>query len=71
MHFPIASADSGHLALGLALRKLNASGTFMQGAAHPDDEHDALFAMFTLIVQKGDMSPGQERGRPVRQGGSR
>src|SRR5277367_7148934 len=47
MNFPIASQDSGHIALGLALRKLNVSGTFMQAPAHPDDESNALFAMFT------------------------
>ena len=47
MNFPWSSQDSGHVALGLALRKLNVSGTFMQTAAHPDDEHNALFAMFT------------------------
>src|SRR3984957_12480538 len=47
MNYPLASQDSGHIALGLALRKLNVSGTFMQSAAHPDDEHNALFAMFT------------------------
>src|ERR1700730_7271755 len=48
MTFPVASVDSGHVALGLALRRLNVSGTFMQSPAHPDDEHNALFAMFTL-----------------------
>jgi LmbE family N-acetylglucosaminyl deacetylase len=48
MTFPIASQDSGHIALGLALRKLNVSGTFMQTPAHPDDEHNALFALFGL-----------------------
>ena len=37
MTFPIASQDSGHIALGLALRKLTVSGTFMQTPAHPDD----------------------------------
>jgi hypothetical protein len=37
----------GHVALGLALRKLGVSGTFMQAPAHPDDETNALFAMFT------------------------
>src|SRR5277367_6346047 len=47
MNFPIVSQDSGHIALGLALRKLNVSGTFMQTPAHPDDEHNALFAMYT------------------------
>src|ERR1700730_13412164 len=48
MTFPLVSVDSGHVALGLALRRLNVSGTFMQSPAHPDDEHNALFAMFTL-----------------------
>jgi len=48
MTFPIVSDHSGHAALGLALRKLNVSGTFMQTAAHPDDEHNTLFAMFTF-----------------------
>src|ERR1700682_2572816 len=48
MLLPVASVDSGHVALGLALRRLSASGTFMQSPAHPDDEHNALFAMFTL-----------------------
>src|ERR1017187_5817514 len=47
MNFPLASQDSGHIALGLALRKLSVSGTFLQTAAHPDDEHNALYAMFT------------------------
>src|SRR5579871_6979674 len=47
MTFPIASQDSGHIALGLALRKLNVSGTFMQTPAHPDDEHNPLFALYT------------------------
>ena len=47
MNFPLVSPDSGHVALGLALRKLAVSGTFMQIAAHPDDEHNALFALFT------------------------
>jgi LmbE family N-acetylglucosaminyl deacetylase len=47
MNFSLVAQDSGHVALGLALRKLNVSGTFLQIAAHPDDEHNALFAMFT------------------------
>ncbi len=47
MNFSLVSEDSGHIALGLALRKLNVSGTFLQSAAHPDDEHNALFVMFT------------------------
>jgi LmbE family N-acetylglucosaminyl deacetylase len=47
MNYSLVAQDSGHIALGLALRKLNVSGTFMQTAAHPDDEHNALYAMFT------------------------
>jgi LmbE family N-acetylglucosaminyl deacetylase len=47
MHFSVVSASTGHVALGLAIRKLNVSGTFMQSAAHPDDEHNALFALYT------------------------
>jgi LmbE family N-acetylglucosaminyl deacetylase len=47
MNFPLVAQDSGHVALGLALRKLSVSGTFMQVAAHPDDEHNALYALFT------------------------
>ena len=47
MSFPLVSQDSGHVALGLAIRKLGVSGTFMQTAAHPDDEHNALYALFT------------------------
>ena len=37
---------SGHVALGLALRKLSVSATFLQAPAHPDDETNALFAYF-------------------------
>jgi len=47
MNFSIVAEDDGHIALGLALRKLGVSGTFLQAAAHPDDEHNALYAMFT------------------------
>jgi LmbE family N-acetylglucosaminyl deacetylase len=39
-------AEDGHIALGLALRKLSVSGTFLQAPAHPDDETNALFALF-------------------------
>lgn len=46
MTYPLVSDDSGHIALGLALRKLNVSTTFMQAPAHPDDENNALLAYF-------------------------
>jgi len=62
MNFPIASQDSGHIALGLALRKLNVSGTFMQTPAHPDDEHNALFAMFTLGMGLRSIDAQSNRG---------
>ena len=44
----LVSQDNGHVALGLALRRLGVVGTFMQTAAHPDDEHNQLYALFTL-----------------------
>src|SRR2546421_6642439 len=47
MTYSVVSAESGHVALGLAIRRLNVSGTFMQAPAHPDDETNALFALFT------------------------
>jgi hypothetical protein len=47
MAYSVVSPESGHIALGLAVRKLNVSGTFMQSAAHPDDEHNALFVLYT------------------------
>lgn len=47
MAYSVVTAHDGHVALGLAIRKLNVSGTFMQSAAHPDDEHNALFALYT------------------------
>jgi len=46
MAFPIVAQDSGHAALGLVLRKLTVSGTFMQAPAHPDDETNAMLAYF-------------------------
>jgi LmbE family N-acetylglucosaminyl deacetylase len=46
MTFSKASTSSGHIALGLAVRKLSVSGTFLQAPAHPDDETNALFTYF-------------------------
>jgi hypothetical protein len=48
MSFSRVAPDGGHIGLGLALRKLSISGTFMQCPAHPDDETNALFALFGL-----------------------
>lgn len=50
MTYSIVDQNSGHVALGLAIRKLSVSGTFMQAPAHPDDETNALFAMFTYGI---------------------
>src|SRR5260221_11584071 len=47
MTYSVVSPENGHIALGLAIRKLNVAGTFMQAPAHPDDETNALFALFT------------------------
>ena len=46
MNYSLVSQESGHVALGLALRRLTVSGTFLQAPAHPDDETNALFALF-------------------------
>jgi len=46
MTYSIVGSDGGHIALGLAIRKLGVSGTFLQAPAHPDDETNALFALF-------------------------
>src|SRR6476660_1950049 len=48
MSYLVVSTESGHVALGLAIRKLPVSCTFMQAPAHPDDETNALFALFGL-----------------------
>jgi LmbE family N-acetylglucosaminyl deacetylase len=45
-NFSIVNEDNGHIALGLAIRKLNVAGTFMQCPAHPDDETNGLFTTF-------------------------
>src|ERR1019366_9163088 len=48
MTFSPVSAESGHVALGLALRRLNVAGTFMQAPAHPDDETNPILALHGL-----------------------
>jgi LmbE family N-acetylglucosaminyl deacetylase len=62
MSYSVVSADSGHVALGLAIRRLNVSGTFMQSAAHPDDEHNALFALYTHGMGLRSISLQTNRG---------
>jgi LmbE family N-acetylglucosaminyl deacetylase len=43
----LVSQENGHAALGLAIRRLDVVGTFMETAAHPDDEHNQLYALLT------------------------
>ncbi|TAK17102.1 MAG: hypothetical protein EPO35_03820 [Acidobacteria bacterium] len=45
-NYSIQSDESGHAALGLAIRKLGVAGTYLQAPAHPDDETNALFALY-------------------------
>ena len=40
------SGESGEVGLGLVLRRLGTVGVFMQATAHPDDEDNALLAMY-------------------------
>src|SRR5579871_1289122 len=47
-NYSIVNDEGGHVALGLAIRKLNVSGTFMQAPAHPDDETNQVLALFAL-----------------------
>ena len=37
--------EQGHVALGLALRRLSNTGVFMQATAHPDDENNGLLVL--------------------------
>src|SRR5499427_1412448 len=62
MTYSVVSPDSGHVALGLAIRKLSVSGTFMQAPAHPDDETNALFAMFTHGIGLRSIDVQNNRG---------
>jgi hypothetical protein len=71
MTYSIVAPAGGHTALGLALRKLDVSGTFMQAPAHPDDETNALFAFFgyglglrTVDVQNNRGDGGQNEIGP-------
>ncbi len=44
-NFSIVNEESGHVALGLAMRKLGVAGTFMNCPAHPDDERNELLTL--------------------------
>src|SRR5215831_12276458 len=61
-NFSIVSDDSGHVALGVAIRKLGVVGTFMQAPAHPDDETNALFALFGLGMGMRTVDVQNNRG---------
>src|SRR5438309_2153897 len=63
MTYSVVSAENGHVALGLALRRLNVSGTFMQAPAHPDDETNALFALFTHGMGLRSVDVQNNRGK--------
>lgn len=70
-NFSIVTAQDGHVALGLAIRKLGVSGTYMQCPAHPDDETNALFALYgyeeglrTIDVQNNRGEGGQNEIGP-------
>ncbi|MEO7190924.1 MAG: PIG-L family deacetylase [Vicinamibacterales bacterium] len=45
-NFSLVNDEAGHVALGLAIRRLNVVGTFMQAPAHPDDESNAVLALY-------------------------
>ncbi len=62
MSYSIVGGSSGHVALGLAIRKLGVSGTFMQAPAHPDDENNSLFAMFTYGMGLRSIDVQNNRG---------
>jgi GlcNAc-PI de-N-acetylase/NPCBM-associated, NEW3 domain of alpha-galactosidase len=70
-NFSIVTAEDGHVALGLAVRKLGVVGTYMQCPAHPDDETNALFALYgyemglrTIDVQNNRGEGGQNEIGP-------
>jgi LmbE family N-acetylglucosaminyl deacetylase len=62
MTYSIVAQDTGHIALGLALRKLNVAATFMQAPAHPDDETNALLAYYGLGMGMRSVDLQNNRG---------
>ncbi len=67
----LVAPDRGHVALGLAVRRLQRVGIFLQTAAHPDDEHNALLARLglgeglrTVLVQTTRGEGGQNEIGP-------
>ena len=65
MSFSRVAPDGGHIGLGLALRKLSVSGTFMQCPAHPDDETNAVLAAPKLKAQLADFGATVMTGSPA------
>ena len=76
----LVSQDNGHVALGLALRRLGVVGVLMQTVPHPDDEHNHLYALLALgqglrkpcivwILDEGSIHRGRSRsmgrGKPL------
>src|SRR5207302_10656020 len=62
MTYSNVSPQNGHVALGLAISKLNVAGTFMQMPAHPDDGTNALFALFTQGMGLRSIAVQNNRG---------
>ncbi len=44
--YPLVDIDGTHVGLGLAVRKLGVSATFMNTPSHPDDERNVFFTTF-------------------------
>lgn len=68
---PLVAADRGHVRLGLAVRRLQRVGIFLQIVAHPDDEHNAVHARLglgeglrTVLVQTTRGEGGQNEIGP-------
>ena len=56
-------------ALSLAMRQLKTVSTFMQTAAHPDDEDNALLAMLGQAAALAKVSPRRRSSRSLRPSG--
>jgi len=68
---PEAAPETGRSALGLALRRLNTTASFMLATAHPDDENNAVLTMVsrglgarTLLVTATHGEGGQNEIGP-------
>ena len=70
-----AERVNGRTALGLVLRQINSTGTFMMATAHPDDENNGVLALLskgegirtTLVTAtRGDGGAERDRVRALR-----